>query len=115
MKRILVPCFVLMFTVGLSAQENDSILLEKVKNLKTELSILKKKQKNLQSKVYQLQKVHEADQKKADEALAATDEAIENSNAKTSELKQDMAASEENTLDSLTTLGEWANQHKPVA
>lgn len=110
MKRILVPLFILLFALSLSAQENDSILLEEVKSLKKELGLQKKKTKSLQSKIYKLQKSLEKAIKEREQAFAATDEAMEKNSARTSGLEQALKVSEEQALDSRTTMAEWTKK-----
>lgn len=110
MKRILVSLIVIVFTLGLSAQENDSILLERVGSLKKELGLLNKKHRSLQAKYYQLQKAHEKDLQETKSKFASADESIERNNARTGELEQSLKESEEKTLESLTVLGEWTKK-----
>ncbi len=110
MKRMLVPLFILLFTLSLSAQENDSILLEEVKSLKKELGLQKKKTKSLQSKIYKLQKTLEEAIKEAEQAFTETDEAMEKNSARSSELEQVLKASEEKALESRTTMADWTKK-----
>ena len=110
MKRILVSLFILVFTLGLSAQEMDSLLLEEVEQLKKELTVLKKKNRNLQAKLAKLQKVHEKDLQEAEMKLTSTDEALQKTDARLDEQADALKASEDNTLESLTVLGEWTKK-----
>ncbi len=110
MKRIILSLMALLLTLGISAQTNDSILIEKMDNLKKEIVLLKKKQKSLQSQVYQLQKAHKTDLQQAEEKFASTDEALEACNARITELEDALKTSKENTLESITVLGSWTKK-----
>jgi hypothetical protein len=110
MKRIFISLIVLVFTLGLWAQENDSILLERVDVLKKELGVLNKKQRNLQYKLNLLKVAHEKDLQETESAFTVVDESIESNAAKANELDQALKDSEEKTLESLTILGEWTKK-----
>ena len=110
MKRIVVSLLVLLFTLSLSAQETDSILLEKVDMLKKELAVLQKKNKSLQGQVYKLQKGHVKDMDDAEKRFAASDEALQKYELRIAELTQAQKTSEERSLESVTILGEWTKK-----
>jgi len=110
MKRIIFSLFILLFFLGISAQESDSILLEKVDILKKELGTLQKKNKSLQYRIYKLQKAHQTDVEEVTKKLEAADEALEKNNTDISRLAEDLEASEKNAVESLTVLGEWTKK-----
>jgi hypothetical protein len=110
MKKILISLLILVFTLGLSAQERDSLLLEEVEKLKKELIVLKKKNKHLHAKIHKLQKAHEKDLQEAEAKFASTDEALERNSAGLDKQAAALESSEEKTLESLTVLGEWTKK-----
>jgi len=110
MRRIIFSLFILLFSLGISAQESDSILIEKVDILKKEFGTLKKKNKSLQYQIHKLQKAHQTDVEEVTKKFDAADEALEKSNTNIAGLTEDLKASEKNALESLTVLGEWTKK-----
>jgi hypothetical protein len=110
MKKITVSLFILVFTLGLCAQQTDSILLERVDKLKKEVSLLKNKNRSLQSQVYSLKKAHAEDAGKVEEKFTATDEALQKGDARDDDLEKSIQASEDKSLESITMLGDWTKK-----
>ena len=110
MKKIIVALIVLLITLSMSAQENDSILLEEVKSLKKELGLLKKKDRSLQSQIYQHKKAFEKAVKDVEQEFAARDESLGKNSARTSELEQALKVSEEKAQSSRTEMAEWTKK-----
>lgn len=114
MKKIIVALIVLLITLSISAQENDSILLEEVKSLKKELGLLKKKDRSLQSQIYQQKKAFEKAFEKAlknvEQEFAARDESLGKNSARTSELEQVLKVSEEKARTDRTEMAEWTKK-----
>ncbi len=110
MKKIVLSLFILCIALGLSAQDNDSILIQKMETLKTEIGVLKKKQKSLQYQLNQLQKAHKSDLQQSEQRFATADQALKAADAKIAELEEALKASEANTLESITALGAWTKK-----
>ncbi len=110
MKKIIFSLLILVFTLSLSAQETDSLLLEKVNILKKELTLIKKKNKSLQAQIYKLQKVHAKDLEEAEKKFATSDDAMQKHEQMLAGLDQAMKDSEKSTLDSITLLGVWTKK-----
>lgn len=110
MKKIVLSLLILVFTLSLSAQQTDSVLLEKVNMLKKELTLLKKKNKSLQSQIYKMKKAHANDMEEAEKKFAAADDGIRKSELMLAELNQALKDSEESSLESITILGEWTKK-----
>lgn len=110
MKRIVLSFLALIFTLSLTAQLNDTILLEQVESLKKELSSVKKKHNSLQSRVYQLQKAHEKDLGEASSRISSLEKELQSSNNRISEQQEALKVSEENTAEGLKILGEWTKK-----
>ncbi|HEC41766.1 MAG TPA: hypothetical protein ENI20_02935 [Bacteroides sp.] len=110
MKRIVLSLLILVFTVGLFAQDTDSLLLEKVNMLKSELTIIKKKNKSLQAQIYKLQKTHANDLEETEKKFVTAENTLQKYEQMLAELDQAIKDSEENTLESITVLGAWTKK-----
>jgi len=110
MKRLLALLVILSFVLCLSAQDNDSILLERTDMLKKEIGILKKKNKSLQAQIYKMQNAHKADMQVAKEEIAAANAEIEEANAALGGLEKELQKSEESIQEGMTMLGDWTRK-----
>ncbi len=110
MKRLFSLVLILSFALGVSAQDNDSILLERTDMLKKEIGILKKKNKSLQAQIFKMQKAHKADMLVTKDEFAAANAEIEETNAALVGLKQALLESEESTLEGLAVMGDWTKK-----
>jgi hypothetical protein len=110
MKRTILSLLILVFTMGLFAQETDSLLLEKVNMLKSELTLIKKKNKSLQAHIYKLQKAHAKDLEETEKKFVTAENTLQKYEQMLAELDQSIKDSEENTLESVTVLGEWTKK-----
>ncbi|MCK4745892.1 MAG: hypothetical protein KAT15_02605 [Bacteroidales bacterium] len=110
MKRIVLSLLIIVLTLSLSAQDTDSLLLEKVNMLKKELTVIKKKNKSLQAQIYKLQKMHAKDLEESEKKFATAEEVHQKYELMLTELDQAIKDSEENTLESMTVLGEWTKK-----
>jgi septal ring factor EnvC (AmiA/AmiB activator) len=113
MKRYLAVLLILSFALCMSAQDNDSILLERTDMLKKEIGKLKKTSKSLQGQIYRLQKAQKAQnadlQGVKDEISAVTAE-MEELNTAVGELEKALQESEESAVEGLAMLGDWTKK-----
>ena len=110
MKRLLALLVILSFALGISAQDNDSILLERTDVLKQEIGILKRKSKSLQAQIYKMQNAHKTDMQLAKDEIAAANAEIEKTNANLGGLEKALQESEESALEGLAVLGDWTKK-----
>ncbi len=110
MKRHFVILALLLFALCLSAQDNDSILLERTDMLKKEIGILKKNTRSLQVQINKIQKAHKADMQDTEAAVASLNAGIEETRKAIAELEKAVQKSEESSLEGLAVLGDWTKK-----
>ncbi len=110
MKRILITFLILALSLGLWAQQSDSILLQRVDVLKKELGVLKKQNQNLQARLSKLQKTYQNDLDKTNKKITDADAATQQIRSRTDELEHSLKESEEKALESVTILGDWTKK-----
>jgi Na+-transporting methylmalonyl-CoA/oxaloacetate decarboxylase gamma subunit len=110
MKTLMSFVVILVFCTGLAAQETDSVMLEKVMKLKTEVSKLKAGQKKLNAKVWASSKETDAALEETAEKITGNKEAIDQLKADLSGLEKTVGANRQEAGEERTALGDWAKK-----
>jgi len=110
---LVVFCFCLSLgaqETSLGAQETDSVMLEKVLQLKSDVSKLKTGQNNLNSKIITSNKNQDVALEETRTAVSENQQAIQAANTKISELNQLVEANKNQTDEERETLAAWVKQ-----
>lgn len=110
MKKFSITLVILSFTLCMSAQDSDSILLERTDMLKKEISSLNKKNNSLQAQINKIQKAHAADMQGAKDEIAAANGAIKENSAAVAGLEKAVQESEDSAVEGLAVLGDWTKK-----
>ena len=101
---------ILIFCSGLAAQETDSVMLEKVMKLKTEVSKLKSGQKKLSSRITASNKKTDAALDETVEKISGNKDAIGEVDAGLSALEAAVETNRMEGAEERTALGGWAKK-----
>lgn len=110
MKRHLAILAGLLIALCLSAQENDSILLERTDMLKKEITVLQKKTRSLQAQLYKIQKEHKSDMQGVKDKIASLNAGLEETKAAIADLNKALQESEESAVQGLAVMGDWTRK-----
>ena len=101
---------ILIFCSGLAAQETDSVMLEKVMKLKTEVSKLKSGQKKMSSRISASGKKADAAIEETVEKINGNKEALGKVDAGLSALEMVVETNKKEAVEERTVLGDWAKK-----